>query len=45
MAPVCDQCKQAVSSLYPGKPIDNAWRDILCRSWARCSASRGYGAR
>ncbi len=28
MAPVCNQCKQAISSLYPGRPIDHEWRHI-----------------
>ena len=26
--PVCDLCRQAISSLHPGKPIDHAWRHI-----------------
>ena len=28
MAPVCSQCKQAISSLHPGKPIDHEWQHI-----------------
>src|SRR2546425_964914 len=28
MVPVCNQCKQDISSLHPGKPIDHEWQHI-----------------